>query len=464
VLCEKPIALTAAEAETLKTAPKGVLIAEAFMVRAHPQWIKARDLAKSGKLGRLVAVQSLFTYHNVDPDNVRNMADIGGGAAYDIGCYPIVVARYVFGAEPLRVAALVDRDPKFRTDRTTSAVVDFGKGRHLTFTVSTQATPYQRVHILGTEGRVEVEIPFNAPQGGAMNIYLDNGRKFADASAKKITLPKADQYQLLAEVFNRAAAAARIFREIWNSASRTRSRRPRASSTRIFRSENASRCLPPAIGCSGSPRGRRQGGGSRRSGCRSARFPAWCAPLAACPNSPPTMRSGLARADREGLPAYVECLESLVPYYSRFGFAPTGRIAMPEGARPDPARGSNRLEVGGDRRAVLRRQHRHVLHHVRHLPAGRIEVRREARFQEGDDVGLGPAADSVGVRRDVGDRTPGLPASVRRRTLGSSRARRRSRAACGIRRSGRGRARDRRRGSRRRWPPGPAAACGCRHA
>ncbi len=206
VLCEKPIALTAAEAETLRGAPKGVLIAEAFMVRAHPQWIKARELAKSGKLGRLVAVHSLFTYHNVDPANVRNMADIGGGAAYDIGCYPIVVARYVFGAEPLRVAALVDRDPKFRTDRTTSAVVDFGKGRHLTFTVSTQATPYQRVHILGTEGRVEVEIPFNAPQGGAMNIYLDNGRKFADASAKRIRLPKADQYQLLAEVFNRAAA------------------------------------------------------------------------------------------------------------------------------------------------------------------------------------------------------------------------------------------------------------------
>lgn len=206
VLCEKPIALTAAEAETLKKAPKGVLIAEAFMVRAHPQWIKARDLAKSGKLGRLVAVQSLFTYHNVDPTNVRNMADIGGGAAYDIGCYPIVVARYVFGAEPIRVAALVDRDPKFKTDRTTSAVVDFGKGRHLTFTVSTQATPYQRVHILGTEGRVEVEIPFNAPQGGAMNIYLDDGKKFADASARKITLPKADQYQLLAEVFNRAAA------------------------------------------------------------------------------------------------------------------------------------------------------------------------------------------------------------------------------------------------------------------
>jgi predicted dehydrogenase len=204
VLCEKPIAMTAREAETLRSAPKGILIQEAFMVRVHPQWIKARELAQSGKLGRLVAVQSLFSYHNVDPDNVRNMADIGGGAAYDIGCYPIVVGRYIFGAEPVRVAALVDRDPKFRTDRTTSAVIDFGKGRHLTFTTSTQATPYQRVHILGTKGRIEVEIPFNAPQGGAMKIYLDSGKKFADASAKTIKLPKADQYQIEAEVFSRA--------------------------------------------------------------------------------------------------------------------------------------------------------------------------------------------------------------------------------------------------------------------
>lgn len=204
VLCEKPIALSAAEAETLRAAPKDVLVAEAFMVRVHPQWIKARELVRKGKLGRLVAIQSLFTYYNTDPDNVRNMADIGGGAAYDIGCYPIVVARYIFAAEPKRVAALIDRDPAFKTDRTTSAVIDFGEGRHLTFTVSTQATPYQRVQILGTKGRLEVQIPFNAPQGGAMKIFLDNGKKFADASAKAVKLPKADQYQVEAEVFSRA--------------------------------------------------------------------------------------------------------------------------------------------------------------------------------------------------------------------------------------------------------------------
>jgi predicted dehydrogenase len=203
VLCEKPIALTAEEAEKLKSAPGGVFIAEAFMVRHHPQWQKARELVQKGRLGKLRAIQVLFSYYNVDPKNIRNMNDIGGGAAYDIGVYPIVVARYIFGAEPKRVAALIDRDPNFGTDRTTSALIDFGEGRHLTFTTSTQATPYQRVNILGTKGRLEIEIPFNATQGGAMKLYFDDGKKLGDGSAKTIKVDKSDQYQLQGEAFSR---------------------------------------------------------------------------------------------------------------------------------------------------------------------------------------------------------------------------------------------------------------------
>src|ERR1700737_3671287 len=138
VLCEKPIALSAEEAEKLKGAPPGVLIAEAFMVRYHPQWRKARELAQKGKLGTLRAIQTLFSYYLMDPKNVRNIADTGGGAAYDIGCYPIVGARYVFDADPIRVVSLIDRDPTFHTDRTTSALIDYGGGPPLLFTTSPQ--------------------------------------------------------------------------------------------------------------------------------------------------------------------------------------------------------------------------------------------------------------------------------------------------------------------------------------
>jgi predicted dehydrogenase len=203
VLCEKPIALDAKEAAKLRTAPKDIIIAEAFMVRQHPQWLKAREIAQSGRLGTLRAIQCFFSYHLLDPKNVRNIADIGGGALYDIGCYPIVTARFVFGAEPVRVMGIIDRDPEFKTDRTTSAILDFGEGRQLTFTVSTQTVPYQRVNIFGDKGRLEVEIPFNAPQGGAMKLYLDDGKKLGDASAKIVKIEKADQYQLEGEYFSR---------------------------------------------------------------------------------------------------------------------------------------------------------------------------------------------------------------------------------------------------------------------
>jgi len=204
VLCEKPIALTAAEAAELRSVPKGILVAEAFMVRYHPQWIMARDLVRKGRLGDIRAIQVLFSYNNVDASDIRNMADIGGGALYDIGCYAIISGRYVLGTEPERVVSLVDRDPKFGTDRTTSGIIDFGRGRHLTFTVSTQATLHQRVNILGTRARLEIEIPFNATQGGSMRVYLDNGKDLGGGSAKTLRLPRADQYQLEGEGFSRA--------------------------------------------------------------------------------------------------------------------------------------------------------------------------------------------------------------------------------------------------------------------
>lgn len=201
VLCEKPIALDAKEAAKLKRMPKGVLIAEAFMVRHNPQWIAARDLVKKGRIGDLRAMQVLFSYFNRDPKNVRNMAEIGGGGLYDIGCYPIAVSRFVFGAEPKRVLALFDRDPRFKTDRTASGLADFGEGRHLSFAVSTQAAPFQRVQILGTKGRIEIEIPFNAPPDRP-NRYFVQGMEMN--VGEWVELPISDQYRLQAETFGRA--------------------------------------------------------------------------------------------------------------------------------------------------------------------------------------------------------------------------------------------------------------------
>jgi len=200
VLCEKPIALDAKEAAQLKKAAKNVFIAEAFMVRHATQWIAARELVRKKKIGEVRAIQVMFTYFNRDPKNVRNMAEIGGGGLMDIGCYPITVSRFIFDAEPLRVTGTFERDPKFGTDRLASGLADFGEGRHLSFTVSTQLAPYQRVNIMGTKGRIEIEIPFNAPPDRPNRYFLQGMEMNVGGWTE---LPVSDQYQLQAEAFGR---------------------------------------------------------------------------------------------------------------------------------------------------------------------------------------------------------------------------------------------------------------------
>ncbi|WP_395688346.1 Gfo/Idh/MocA family protein [Aestuariivirga sp.] len=200
VLCEKPIAMTAREAEKLRKVPKGIIVAEAFMVRHAAQWIAVHDLVRRKSIGDVRAIQVLFSYFNRDPKNVRNQAMIGGGGLLDIGCYPITVSRYIFGAEPLRVTATFDRDPRFGTDRLASGLADFGKGRQLSFAVSTQLAPYQRVNILGSKGRIEIEIPFNAPPEKPNRFFLQ-GMTMNVGSWHE--LPVSDQYQLQAEDFGR---------------------------------------------------------------------------------------------------------------------------------------------------------------------------------------------------------------------------------------------------------------------
>ncbi|MGH6893922.1 MAG: Gfo/Idh/MocA family protein [Dongiaceae bacterium] len=201
VLCEKPIAITAAEAEQLRHCPKDRIVMEAFMVRFHPQWLRAREIVRSGEIGELKTVNVVFSYFNADPNNVRNQADIGGGGILDIGCYPIVGARFLFGAEPKRVVSVIERDPSFRTDRLAGALLDFGGGKHLNFTCSTQLVPFQSVQALGTKGRVEIIIPFNAPQCEATTILIDSGKTLDRSSARRETLPPCDQYAEQAEVF-----------------------------------------------------------------------------------------------------------------------------------------------------------------------------------------------------------------------------------------------------------------------
>jgi predicted dehydrogenase len=198
VLCEKPIGLSSAEAGELIAArdQAGVLMGEAFMARTHPQWLKAKEWVDSGVLGELRLVFGAFSYNNRNPDNIRNRVDYGGGALMDIGCYPVTLSRMLFQAEPLYASAAIERDPGFQTDRLTSALLEFSRGRQCVFSCSTQLAPFQRMFLFGTAGKVEIEIPFNAPPDRPCRLRLND-----DGWTE---VPAADQYTIQGDLFSLA--------------------------------------------------------------------------------------------------------------------------------------------------------------------------------------------------------------------------------------------------------------------
>lgn len=202
VLCEKPIGVSAAEALKLQQEAQKyphLKVMEAFMYRFHPQWLAVKSKIEEGVIGEIKAVQSFFSYFNIDPKNIRNNVDVAGGALMDIGCYCVSFPRFLFDAEPTRVVSCIDRDPVMKTDRLTSALLDFGNGKISTFTCSTQLMPYQRVNILGTNGHIEIEIPVNAPKDAACHVWVRT-----KTGSEEIVIEAVDQYTIQGELFAQA--------------------------------------------------------------------------------------------------------------------------------------------------------------------------------------------------------------------------------------------------------------------
>lgn len=198
VLCEKPIGINHVDARRLQNVSKvfpNLKVMEAFMYRHHPQWRKAKELVETGAIGELKEVQAHYSYYNDDASNIRNKIEFGGGGMLDIGCYCVSISRFVFGREPNRVLGRIERDPDTKVDRFASGALDFGSGV-TTFSCGTQLQPYQRVNIIGTKGRIELEIPFNAPIDRPTSIWLQRG-----GSIEEIRFEICDQYTIQADHF-----------------------------------------------------------------------------------------------------------------------------------------------------------------------------------------------------------------------------------------------------------------------
>jgi predicted dehydrogenase len=203
VLCEKPLAMTAADAQRMVDAAEaaGVRLMEAFMYRLHPSWVKVRELVTSGRIGTLTAIQSWFSYFNDDASNIRNIRDAGGGALFDIGSYCVNLSRWLFGAEPDGVLAAIRRDPQLGVDTLTTGILTFADG-FASFTCSTRAEDDQRVHIYGTRGRISIGIPFNIPPDRPTEVHVAAGGDPPVApDVEVLTFPTADPYTVEAEAF-----------------------------------------------------------------------------------------------------------------------------------------------------------------------------------------------------------------------------------------------------------------------
>ena len=204
VLCEKPLGLTVDEVEKMiRVRDKfGVKAGEAFMVKSNPHWIETRERVRRGEVGDLRLVQGTFSYYNVDPENIRNIKELGGGGIWDIGCYCVTMSRYLFEQEPVRLVSTLEFDPEMKTDRLGSVIMEFPSGQAL-FAVSTQLTAFQRMHVLGTNGHLEVKIPFNAPNDRPCTVAQDRGSILMD----EITIhdyPVTDQYTRMGDDFSKA--------------------------------------------------------------------------------------------------------------------------------------------------------------------------------------------------------------------------------------------------------------------
>ena len=205
VLCEKPLGLNAAEVEKLIDLRErtGMQVQESFMIRSHPQWLRARALVREGRIGTLRAIQGIFGHRCIDPENVRNVLEMGGGGLYDTGCYPITTSRFIFDDEPSRVVALLDRDPTFGVDRVASAILDFPAGQ-ASFVCSQQTALIERMLVLGTAGRIELRMPFDAPHQTPCELLIDDGSVRHDGSAILEAQEVADQYTIQGDLYSTA--------------------------------------------------------------------------------------------------------------------------------------------------------------------------------------------------------------------------------------------------------------------
>lgn len=197
VLCEKPLALDAAECAEMAAAAEenGVKLMEAFMYRFHPRTDRVVQMLREGDIGDLRSIRSVFTFKLTRPDNIRLNPTLGGGALMDVGCYCVNVSRTMAGAEPVEVQAMA-RNASSGVDDQLAGMLRFDDDLVAHFDCSLTMERAEWYQVAGTEGHLHVPSAF-LPGTDDAPIERHFGRNGADT----VLVPGADEYQEMVEHF-----------------------------------------------------------------------------------------------------------------------------------------------------------------------------------------------------------------------------------------------------------------------
>jgi D-xylose 1-dehydrogenase (NADP+, D-xylono-1,5-lactone-forming) len=203
VLCEKPLAVSRAEAETMFAAAReaGVWLMEAFMYRFHPQTLKVQELIAAGAIGQVRLVRAVFTFTVADPANVRLSAELAGGALMDVGCYPVNFARMIAGSAPERVSAAARWAPS-GVDETLVGSLEYPGAVIAQISCSLSASRVHSAQVIGSAGVIELDEAFTPPLDRPTRIRLRRR-----AEVEEIEVAPANHYRLEAEAFGQLIAA-----------------------------------------------------------------------------------------------------------------------------------------------------------------------------------------------------------------------------------------------------------------
>jgi predicted dehydrogenase len=209
VLCEKPLCLSSEQISELCAARdrSGRKIEEAFAYRNHPQWTKVLEIIASGTLGAVRSVHGTLAKQFLDPTDIRNNPNDGGGGIYDLGSYAISACNMIFGRKPARVVAALERDPAFGIDRLSSALLDYGDA-HAAFTVATQAGSsawgsHQQLSILCAQGWLRLEFPYSQVRPTECRVEIGDATSVGAFPTSTLSFAAINQFALQAERFSR---------------------------------------------------------------------------------------------------------------------------------------------------------------------------------------------------------------------------------------------------------------------